>query len=199
MGSFHRRRSVPGINGISVPMWRTVQVREGDTISFGQPKTGCRAYLAAAGGFDVPVVMGSRSIHTRSKLGWNGRALIKGEVIKVRRGEKSRSPGNLSYQLAPDQIPVYGRDWQVRVVLGPQNDYFTRKGIETFLTSEYSITPQSDRMGYRLKGPAIEHKAGADILTDATPPGSIQIPGDGMPIILLADGKPREGIPRLPW
>lgn len=187
----------PEINGISVPMWRTVQVQEGDTISFGRPKTGCRAYLAVAGGIDVPVVMGSRSVHTRSKLGWNGRALIKGEMIKVRGGEKFRSPENLSRQLAPNQMPVYGRDWQVRVVLGPQNDYFTRKGIETFLTGEYSITPQSDRMGYRLKGPAIEHKAGADVLTDATPPGSIQIPGDGMPIILLADGQTSGGYSKI--
>jgi allophanate hydrolase subunit 2 len=83
------------------------------------------------------------------------------------------------------------------VILGPQDDYFTREGIETFLHSEYEITPNADRMGYRLKGPKVEHKAGADILTDATPPGSIQVPGDGMPILLLADGQTTGGYPKI--
>jgi allophanate hydrolase subunit 2 len=81
--------------------------------------------------------------------------------------------------------------------MGPQNDYFTRRGIETFLSGEYEITLQADRMGYRLKGPKIEHKTGADILTDATPPGSIQVPGDGMPIILLADGQTTGGYSKI--
>jgi allophanate hydrolase subunit 2 len=81
--------------------------------------------------------------------------------------------------------------------MGPQNDYFTRRGIETFLSSEYEITAQADRMGYRLKGPDIEHKGGPDILTDATPPGSIQVPGDGMPIILLADGQTTGGYSKI--
>ena len=81
--------------------------------------------------------------------------------------------------------------------MGPQLDYFTRRGIETFLGSEYEITPQADRMGYRLKGPKVEHKSGADILTDATPPGSIQVPGDGMPILLLADGQTTGGYPKI--
>ena len=96
-----------------------------------------------------------------------------------------------------DLVPVYGRQWKVRAVPGPQNDYFTRRGIETFLSGEYEITPQADRMGYRLKGPKIEHKAGADILTDATPPGSIQVPGDGMPIVLLADGQTTGGYSKI--
>jgi antagonist of KipI len=186
----------PEIDGKPALMWRTLDVPEGSILSFGPPKSGCRAYLAVAGGIDLPLVMGSRSIHTRSNLGGNGRALAKGDVIK-RKDSGFRIQGSGTYQLPEDLVPVYRRQWKVRVVLGPQNDYFTRQGIETFLSGIYEITPQADRMGYRLKGPKIEHKGEADIITDATPPGSIQVPGDGMPIILLADGQTTGGYSKI--
>jgi len=83
------------------------------------------------------------------------------------------------------------------VILGPQDDYFSERGIETFLSSEYTITPQSDRMGYRLQGPVIEHGKGADIISDATCLGSVQVPGHGLPIILLADGPTTGGYPKI--
>jgi len=186
----------PEIDGKPALMWRALHISEGSILSFGAPKTGCRAYLAVSRGIDFPVVMGSRSIHTRSNLGGEGRALAKGDVIKIRdTGVGNQTSG--SCRLAEDLVPLYGRQWKVRVVLGPQNDTFTRRGIETFLSSEYEITPQADRMGYRLKGPKIAHKAGPDILTDATPPGSIQVPGDGMPIILLADGQTTGGYSKI--
>jgi len=207
----------PAVDGKPAPMWRGVDVREGGVISFGAPKSGCRAYLAVAGGIDFPIVMGSRSIHTRSNLGGNGRALAKGDLIKRKEsGSRSQESGIRNQeagirnqesgigvqdsglrQIPDDEIPIYERRLTVRVVLGPQDDYFTRKGIETFLQSEYEITPQADRMGYRLKGPKVAHQSGADILTDATPPGSIQVPGDGMPIILLADGQTTGGYSKI--
>jgi len=186
----------PEIDGKPALMWRTLDVPEGSILSFGPPKSGCRAYLAVAGGIDLPLVMGSRSIHTRSNLGGKGRPLAKGDVIK-RKDSGIRIRESRTYQLPEDLVPVYGRQWKVRVVLGPQHDYFSRRGIETFLNGEYEITPQADRMGYRLKGPKIEHKGGSDILTDATPPGSIQVPGDGMPIILLADGQTTGGYSKI--
>ena len=186
----------PAVNGKTVPMWGTLNIIKGDVISLGFPKSGCRAYVAVGGGIDFPLVMGSRSIHTRSNLGGNGRALIKGDVLTIKDSGPRIQESKL-FRLPKDQIPIYGRSWQVRVILGPQNDYFTRQGIDTFLHNEYLITPQADRMGYRLKGPPIEHKAGADILTDATPPGSIQVPGDGMPIILLADGQTTGGYSKI--
>jgi biotin-dependent carboxylase-like uncharacterized protein len=186
----------PEIDGKPAPLWRSFDIPEGGILSFGRAKSGCRAYLAISGGIDLPVVMGSRSIHTRSNLGGNGRALAKGDVLKVKesgiRYQKSET-----YQLPVGWVPVYGRQWKVRVVLGPQSDYFTRRGIETFLNSSYEITPHADRMGYRLKGPKIEHKKGPDILTDATPPGSIQVPGDGMPIILFVDGQTTGGYSKI--
>ena len=187
----------PAINGNPAPMWRALKIQAGDVISFGLPKGGCRAYLAIAGGIDIPLVMGSRSIHTRSNLGGKGRALLKGDVLAVRDPGRRQAEKIPYYQMPPDRVPVYGGDWRVRVILGPQKDYFTRRGIDTFLHHEYRITPQADRMGYRLQGPKIEHKTGADILTDATPPGSVQVPGDGMPIILLADGQTTGGYSKI--
>ncbi|HXZ36455.1 MAG TPA: biotin-dependent carboxyltransferase family protein [Thermodesulfobacteriota bacterium] len=186
----------PEFGGKPLPLWRTLDIPEGGTLSFGAPRSGCRAYLAVAGGIDFPVVMGSRSIHTRSNLGGNGRTLVKGDIIE-RKDSGFRIQESETHRLLPELVPVYGKNWQIRVIFGPQKDYFTRQGIETFLTSEYEITPQADRMGYRLKGPKIEHKSGADILTDATPPGSIQVPGDGMPIILLADGQTTGGYSKI--
>ncbi len=186
----------PEIGGNPLGLWRTLDIPEKGTLSFGAWRSGCRAYLAVAGGIDFPVVMGSRSIHTRSNLGGNGRTLLKGDIIKGRNSEFGIQESG-ARQLPPELVPSYGKNWQIRVIFGPQKDYFTRRGIETFLTSEYEITPQADRMGYRLKGPKIEHKSGADILTDATPPGSIQVPGDGMPIILLADGQTTGGYSKI--
>jgi antagonist of KipI len=186
----------PEVGGKPLPLWRTLDIPEGGTLSFGAPRSGCRVYLAVAGGIDFPVVMGSRSIHTRSHLGGNGRTLVKGDIIN-RNNSGFRIQESGTRRLLPELVPVYGKNWQIRVIFGPQKDYFTRRGIETFLAREYEITPQADRMGYRLKGPKIEHKSGADILTDATPPGSIQVPGDGMPIILLADGQTTGGYSKI--
>lgn len=172
------------LNDGALPMWKTVRVCSGDTISFGHPKRGCRGYLAVAGGIDVPVVMASRSTYIRSRLGGlDGRPLLSGD--RLRRG-KTRAEVSLK-RLPPQYIPEYQAENELRVVLGPQDDYFTEKGIHTFLHSEYVISAQADRMGYRLEGPPVEHKAGADIVSDGIPPGAVQVPGDGLPVVLLAD------------
>ncbi len=187
----------PAVNGKPVPLWQALKIQQGDLLSFGPPKSGCRAYLGIAGGIDFPLVMGSRSIHTRSNLGGKGRPLVKGDILSVMDSGNRQAEHLPYYRIPSDLIPVYKGKCRVRVIMGPQRDSFTRRGIETFLNHEYTITPKADRMGYRLQGPRIEHKAGADILTDATPPGSIQVPGDGMPIILLADGQTTGGYAKI--
>lgn len=186
----------PQINGYPVQNWCTLEVKKGEIVSFGRPQCGCRAYIAVAGGIDFPLVMGSRSVHTRSQLGGKGRALIKGDTIKIKK-TKISGARILNRSIPIEYIPIYEKNWLVRVIMGPQSEYFSRSGIYTFLNSEYEITSHADRMGYRLKGPKIEHKLGADILTDATPPGSIQVPGDGMPIILLADAQTTGGYAKI--
>lgn len=169
-----------------VPRWHSVVVDAGAVLSFAEPRDGMRAYLAVAGGLDVPVVLGSRSTYTRSKLGGvAGRPIKAGDTLEVR-GERPVLLGGALRM--PEAIrPTYGHAHALRVVLGPQDDRFTTRGIETFLSSAYAVSPQSDRMGYRLTGPAIEHLRGPDIVSDGIPFGAVQVAGDGAPIVLLAD------------
>jgi biotin-dependent carboxylase-like uncharacterized protein len=174
------------LDGRPVPRWQSVLAGAGAVLSFGAAADGMRAYLAVAGGIDVPVVLGSRSTYTRSRLGGvDGRALKAGDLLAIGT-ERPVLLGGV--RKLPDAYrPAYGHSHALRVVLGPQDDRFTARGIETFLSSSYSVTPQSDRMGYRLAGPRIEHSRGPDLVSDGTPHGAVQVAGDGVPIVLLAD------------
>lgn len=186
----------PKINGRPLPMWEAVKITAGDIITFAWAKSGCRAYLAVAGGIDVPAVMGSKSTYIRGGIGGiNGRALKSGDLI--RSGEPSHLIDELRRQAPLDYIPSYFSPWEVRVVLGPQDDYFTERGIHTFLSREYKVTNESDRMGCRLEGPKIEHLSGADIISDGIPPGAIQVPGHGQPIVMLADRQTTGGYAKI--
>ncbi|RKO65860.1 biotin-dependent carboxyltransferase family protein [Desulfofundulus salinus] len=187
----------PQLNGRPLVMWEAVLVYPGDVLSFGWSRQGCRAYLAVAGGINVPPVMGSKSTYLRGSIGgFEGRALRGGDII---------SSGVPSYPLdelvgrsiPPEYISSYNGKWEVRVVLGPQDDYFTAKGIQTFLQSEYKVTPECDRMGCRLEGPPIEHQKGADIISDGIPAGAVQVPGHGQPIIMLADRQTTGGYAKI--
>lgn len=175
---------VPKINGAPLPIWQSVAVKKGDVISFGWACKGCRAYLAVAGGIDVPLVMGSRATYVKSGIGgFEGRALKSGDHLKSGRVNPSKTERKLS----PEFVPDYTTSNTLRVILGPQDEYFTEEGIQTFLGSEYSVSGEADRTGYRLSGPTIKHKAGADIISDGIPLGAVQVPGSGLPIVLLAD------------
>jgi antagonist of KipI len=169
-----------------VPRWESVVVEPGNVLSFLGPRDGLRAYLAVAGGIDVPIVLGSRSTYARSKLGgFDGRPVRAGDVLHVAAARPVLLGGALA--LPVSNQPAYGNAHRLRVVLGPQDDRFTAEGIRTFLSATFAVTPQSDRMGCRLGGPAIEHSRGADIVSDGTPFGAVQVAGDGAPIVLLAD------------
>ena len=175
-------------------MWEVVMVGCGDTISFPWPKVGCRSYLAVAGGVDVPRVMGSRSTHTRSRIGgFEGRPLC----AEDRLNSGQAYPKILERRLPTQYVPEYRDQNELRVIMGPQDDHFTEEGICTFLGSEYTISIKADRMGYRLEGPPIEHKAGADIISDGIPLGAVQVPGDRLPIILLADRQTTGGYTKI--
>ena len=193
----------------ALPLWRTVQVASGSVLAFAGVRAGMRAYLAVAGGIYVPRVLGSRSTYVRSRLGgFEGRALKAGDVLEipgeipilhatVRDARSGGSDVGRGFSLAGVSVeggqdasggaPAGVRALTVRVIPGPQADRFTDEGMRTFLSSEYRVTPQSDRMGYRLEGPRISHLSGPDIVSDGTPPGAVQVAGDGMPIVLLAD------------
>ena len=176
----------PRLDGEPVAMWRAIVLPQGGTLSFSGVLDGVRAYLAIAGGADVPLVLGSRSTYTRSRLGGlEGRALMPGDRLSA----VGEEPVNQvqGRKLPKEQVPSYGHNHTLRVVPGPQDDAFGQEGLQTFLSASYTVTPQSDRVGYRFQGPQIRHKEGADIVSDGIPFGAVQVTGDGMPIVLLAD------------
>ncbi|KJS88143.1 MAG: hypothetical protein JM58_01830 [Peptococcaceae bacterium BICA1-8] len=183
------------LNGREIKPWQSFEFRTGDRLVFASLKKGSRAYLAIVGGIDVPLVMGSRSTYLRGKIGgFEGRKLLKGDILLCGKTEQYRALGTIS--LPEEFIPDYGKR-EVRVVLGPQDDCFTKEEIDKFLSSTYKVTNQNDRMGYRLEGPLIKHSMGPDIISDGIAPGAIQIPGHGQPIIMLADRQTTGGYTKL--
>ena len=171
------------------------QALAGQTLKFTGPKTGCRAYIAFAGGLDIPVVMGSRSTYMKAKIGGlNGRKLEKDDVIAFR-APKTELKNMTDRSLYPEFVPR--KEYTVRVVLGPQDDAFTDAGIQTFLSEVYTVTPEFDRMGCRLEGAAVAHKEGGDIISDGIAFGAIQIPSAGKPIIMLADRQTTGGYTKI--
>lgn len=174
----------PRINGNEIPMWRSLKVNKGDVLSFAGGKSGCRSYIAFSGGIDVPTIMGSKSTYIKGKIGgYKGRKLKFEDRLNIKKSGKI-----FKSRIMPNKyIPKYTNKINVHIILGPQDEYFTNKGIETFLSNQYTITNECDRMGIRLNGPQIEHVSGADIISDGIEFGAIQIPGHGKPIIMMAD------------
>jgi len=171
------------VNGAPAPAWTTIDLKAGDVVKLGPARAGVRAYVAFAGGIDVPVVFGSRSTYVRGKLGGvDGRALKRDDVLRLLPARPARRRA-----VAKEAIPDFGGEPELRVVLGPQAERFTPDGITALLAGPYEMLPQSDRMGARLRGPRIAHARGHDIISDGIPLGGIQVPGDGQPIVLLVD------------
>lgn len=185
----------PKINGEAVDGWRGIYVPKGSILEFGTIQSGCRAYLAVSGGFDLPEVMGSRSTYLRGKLGGlQGRVLAKGDYLPLRK--KNLNPDDLRFRWYFNQ-PKYPATKEIRIVPGPQFEMFSATGIDNFFNDTYEVTSASDRMGYRLKGPEVEHLDGSDIISDGIPFGGIQVPADGMPIILMADRQTTGGYAKI--
>lgn len=176
----------PRVDKEPIPMWQAVPVSSGSRLEFRSPKDGMRAYLAVGGGIEVPQIMGSRATYVKAAIGGvDGRPIRAGDILNAT--ASNAKPGVKARAMPADKIPEYGTNHELRVVLGPQSDAFTQAGIATFLGSTYTVSINSDRMGYRLEGEPVEHADGADVISDGTPLGTIQVPGDGQPIILLAD------------
>jgi biotin-dependent carboxylase-like uncharacterized protein len=153
---------------------------------------GVSAYLAVEGGIAVPELLGSRSTCARARLGgFEGRALISGDAVPL----AALTAAARDERRLPDL--ELGPVDRLRVVLGPQDDHFTAKAIRALLNDTFKIAPISDRMGLRLTGPRLEHAKGFDIVSDGTVAGAIQVPGDGQPIILLADRQTTGGYPKI--
>jgi biotin-dependent carboxylase-like uncharacterized protein len=175
-----------------LPMLQSVRLERGQTVRIGALTGGAVLYLAVEGGFDAAPVLGSQSTYLRANLGgFEGRALRSGDTLALRLASvEAREELMLpALDLAPPK--------RFRVVLGPQDDYFTEDGKRALLESAYTVTPASDRMGMRLAGPPIAHAKGYNIVSDGIAPGSIQVPGNGLPIVLLADRQTTGGYPKI--
>ena len=174
------------LNGDPVPAYRALRVLAGDILRCGSAVTGCRGYLAVAGGFDLEPALGSCSTNLKCGLGgFAGRKLRAGDKLPLRCPEIPVS--RLAERVLPMPDDLAGEIRTLRVVLGPQDAYFTENGLRTLLSGCYAVTLDADRMGVKLHGAAIESRAGSDILSDGIAAGSVQVPAAGQPIVMLAD------------
>jgi antagonist of KipI len=183
------------VNGVEVPMHRAFMVPDGSRLRFGARSAGARATLAVRGGFDVERTFDSRATSLISRMGpFAGRALAAGDVLPVA-SAGARFASTLAGAAVPLELPSGAA--RLRVIRGPHHAMFTAEAFDTLFGEKYLITPSSNRMGYRLAGPALRHAGAADILSDATPLGSVQVPASGQPILLMADRQTTGGYPRI--
>lgn len=185
----------PQSDACPLPMWHTARLRPGQTLRFGRRQSGARAYLAVAGGFCVPVVLGSRSTELRAGFGgFGGRALRAGDMLEVGRPHTPGFAGGRGLRAA--DLPHFPGHVRLRLIPGPQDDLFTDKARSAFLSAHYTVTTQSDRMGYCLEGPALPLRPGAaDTLpSEGVTPGCVQVAG-GLPLLLMADCQTTGGYP----
>jgi biotin-dependent carboxylase-like uncharacterized protein len=176
--------------GRQIGVMRSVRMRRGEVVRIGSLSKGAMLYVGVEGGFAIAPVLGSVSTYLRGGIGgWHGRALSEGDLLPLRRNmasdRKDRRFESLDFT-PPDRF---------RVIVGPQNDYFSDAAIETFFNSEYRIGANADRTGMRLEGPHLEHSR--SFTSDGIAPGSIQVPGNGQPIVLLADRQTVGGYPKI--
>ncbi len=175
------------------PLWVSLLVRGGWTIRLNKSGEGNWAYLAVAGGIETEPVLGSRSTHLRSGLGERIKA---GDLLPV--GRMAYDAQSLAARTLPGRFrPAYSQTPLIEVIPGPQTDRFTADGLQTFFTCAYALSPASDRMGYRLDGPMIEHSGSADLLSEGMTMGSIQVPASGQPIVMMADCPATGGYPKI--
>lgn len=185
----------PTLNGKPMPLYTAVRVPAGSTLAFGAAKTGCRAYLAFAGGLDVPAVMGSKSTNLKCGFGgFQGRKLLPGDEIPFAAPASDLRFPRLRELKAPDYPE---ETLTLRVIPGPQDDAFTERGLAAFFGETYQVTNKCDRMGCTLEGPAVEYKSRADIISDGIPLGAVQIPSGGKPIVMLADHQTTGGYTKI--
>lgn len=201
----------PVVNGRPVPLWRPVYVKKGSILSFGVCKSGCRAYLAIAGGYQIVEIMGSKSTYLRAGIGgYQGRALQAADVLEINApvAQAARFKQYFAQQAGGDiTAPAWHADAGyirqalpvavIRVIRGEQFELFAAESVEQFRQAIFQVSTQSDRMGYRLTGVSLQLKEPVEMISEAVSLGAIQVPPDGNPIILLADRQTAGGYPKI--
>ena len=178
----------PHRNRQPIEMWQSHAFQTDDVLSFKAAVSGFRAYIAIDGGLGVPAVMGSRSTNLTSDFGGlDGRALKAGDILDF---EYTGADSTVVERIFnPACRPFFNKKWSLRVIWGPQDGHFPEKSRNLFVNAAYHMSPQSDRTGIRLEGPVIDRKSEIEesIISEGVVSGSIQIPGDGKPIIILGE------------
>jgi len=202
----------PVIGNTPVPMWRPVYIQKDSVLKFGACKSGCRSYLSIAGGYNIPKIMNSKSTYLRAEVGgFHGRALQAGDVLEtnnfreisskfLRKFTKHDPEGAFSatpWYIGEKPVPLGSGATTIRVLRGGQFDQFTSESKRRFFDEEFKITSKSDRMGYRLAGPILQLAKPSDMISEATALGTVQVPADGNPILLLADRQTTGGYPKI--
>ncbi|ASJ07466.1 5-oxoprolinase subunit C family protein [Thermococcus pacificus] len=181
------------LNGLPIEPWESHWAKRGDVLEVGTLRSGLYGYIAFAGGIKCEKLLGSCSTYSRANL---GRPLKAGDRLTlgyaILAGKEGRS---LHRDLRPDYS---GNEREIRVLLGPNLEHFTEEGVGTFISETYTVTPESDRMGYRFDGPAIGHSSlGADIVTEPLVPGAVQVPANGKPIVMMRDAQTTGGYAKI--
>jgi biotin-dependent carboxylase-like uncharacterized protein len=177
----------------AIPAWESVTLARTEVFEVKLGHESVCAYLAVEGGVAVPLVLGSAATYVRAALGgFNGRALRRGDLVPLAI-ERASDRGDRRLTAPPGA----GGGQTIRVVLGPQHDLFTASALAALVEAEFRISKDADRMGLRLDGPQLRHRAGWDIASDAIATGAIQVPGSGQPILLLADHQTTGGYPKI--
>jgi biotin-dependent carboxylase-like uncharacterized protein len=179
-------------SGERIATMRSIRLRRGEVVRIGALSGSAVLYVGVEGGFAVEPVLGSVSTYLRGAIGgWNGRALVKGDLLPLRRSEPSDGEDRRldGFDLAPRT--------ELRAIAGPQSDHFSAGAVEQFFNSEYTVSNSADRMGMRLEGLPLEHARAINIISDGIAPGSVQVPGNGLPIVLLADRQTVGGYPKI--
>lgn len=193
------------IDDQSVGAGSTLRLRAGGRLRVGRRRRGARAYVAIAGGVDVPEVLGSRATHVASRMGGqHGRALQAGDSLRLGPSEeiRQRSAGAEGRLLgtpawSPTACVVPGGTASVRLLPGPQSDWFEEGALDELQSAPYRLAADSNRMGFRLEGPRLRHRDEREMLSDATPFGVVQVPRSGQPLLLMADRQTTGGYPKL--
>ena len=180
--------------GANVPLWRPVRVKIGDRIELRQNRSGRWTYLAVEGGFGGPEFFGSRSVYVRGEI---GSALTGGDVLVKLEGKPFELPAGIAGRTIPSlERRDYNHPPPLKVWPAPQTDLFDGEQRECFFETLWTVTSQSDRVGYRLGGAPLEAPPG-QLLSEPVRVGTIQVPENGMPIVTMRDGPTVGGYPKL--
>jgi antagonist of KipI len=186
----------PKLDDLTMPAGRPVRIQQGTTLHFGSAISGCRGYLAVAGGIDVPLVLGSRGTYLPGALGgFAGRALREGDLLDLGATSWTVPPKTSPWRIG-SVAPAFDGASILRVILGSEFDWLARGSQEQLFAAEFEVTPQSDRVGFRLSGPRIELASPRELISAAVCPGTLQIPAGGQPILLMADCATMGGYPK---